>query len=160
MENHDQIRSGSDENNSQSSSDTTEQLLRVLMVKMDSMENTLIKLLVKVDNYANTRQNDRTSNRNSPGEIDISALKVLGLPAESQKEIDKLEDNLKNEVFKQKLVSQIGFHFELFTIQLAFVFFTLHAIIVHSTFFIYLFLMTNACVALCRESIYIRMGSF
>lgn len=75
------------------------------MAKISSIEDFMIELHVKLDNI---RQNGRTSNKTGSSEskeIDISELKVLGLPAESEADIEKLEENLKNEEYKKKLVS-------------------------------------------------------
>lgn len=130
---HDRMDSKSDENNSQSSCDTTDQLLRVLMAKIESIEDFLIRLLVKVDNCVDTRRNGRTSNKNP--EIDISELKVLGLPAESQTDIEKLEDNLKNEDFKKKLVIEIEFYFELLKSN--------------SCFYMQLYYVQHFCLSIC-----------
>lgn len=51
--------------------------------------------------------NVQTHNQKTSEEIDISDLKVLGLPAESENGIEKLEENLQNDDFKQKLVCEV-----------------------------------------------------
>lgn len=91
------------ENTTQIASDTTNEMLRALMVKMNSIEDFLIKINVKLDFVR--QEKVQTSKKNS-SEIDISTLKQLGLPAESAENVDQLEENLKDDNFKDKLVSE------------------------------------------------------
>lgn len=101
-----------EKNTSQSSSDQTNQILRLLLNKVDAIEDFLIKINVKLDNndvHRNDRRNGRLSNGNQPTEIDISELKTFGLPAESASDIEKLDENLKIEDFKKNLVNVIGY---------------------------------------------------
>lgn len=75
---------------------------RLMLAKIGAIEDFLIKIDVKLDNL---RQNNRTTNqKKSTNEIDIGLLKALGLPAESESDVEKLEENLKNDEFRLKLV--------------------------------------------------------
>lgn len=80
-------------------------LLQILMVKINSIEDYLIKLDIKLDNLATDGLAVQTSNRKVSSEIDISILKPLGLPARSSKELIQLENNLEKSAFREKLVS-------------------------------------------------------
>lgn len=100
-----------EKNTSQSSSD---QLLRLMLHKMDAFENFMIRMDIKLDNVCqnfNTRRNERFSDGNQSTEIDISELKKLGIPAESESDMKKLEENLKIEDFRKKLVRELYFNF-------------------------------------------------
>lgn len=76
-----------------------------MMGKISSLEDFMIEIHLKLDNICQNGQKSKKNGLNENCEIDIGALKVLGLPAESESDIDKLEENLKDEEFKQKLVS-------------------------------------------------------
>lgn len=96
----------SDRNISQNSRKTasTDQLLQTLLSKISAIEDFLIGFDVKLD-FA-TKSERLKSNKNTRNEIDMSQMKVLGLPAESAEDIEKLEANLKADDFKKKLVSK------------------------------------------------------
>lgn len=85
---------------SQNSNGQTNQLLRLLLDKINGLEDFMIKMYAKLDNI----QQNEPSNERASTEIDISLLNALGLPAESASGIEKLEENLKTEDFKLKLV--------------------------------------------------------
>lgn len=92
-------------------------MLQKLIVKFSAMEDFMIRLSIKIDMI---RQNDLQSERVSKDKyiaIDISQLTELGLPAESQETVEKLEEDLKNAEFKSKLASYQNNHsiFELST---------------------------------------------
>lgn len=103
--------SNQEKNTSQSSiehlSNDTNQMLHLLLNKVNAIEDFLIKITVKLDN---ARDNPRLSKENQRNEIDISELKDLGLPAESASQIEKLETNLKLDDFRKKLVHKLRFN--------------------------------------------------
>lgn len=80
----------------------TDEMLQIMLRKLNALEDFMIKFDVKLDCM---RTNDRRTPQNLPVEIDMSELKSLGLPAEFKEDIEKLEANMKNDDFKQKLVS-------------------------------------------------------
>lgn len=126
-----------DENQLKSSSDQTNQFLQLLLTKIDAIENFLIGIKVQLDN---TSHNERLSNNNQPTEIDIGELQKLGLPAESGSDIKKLEENLKNEDFRTKLVSKLmtlSYQFKLIKIVSLLSFLFTFCLIVFDHFFIY-----------------------
>lgn len=85
--------------NESASLNSNDPIFRLLIKKMNAIEDFLIKISVKLDNL---RRYERSNKKSC--EIDISELKALGLPAESEPDIEKLEENLKDADFKQKLV--------------------------------------------------------
>lgn len=75
---------------------------RLILKKIDAMENYVIKLNIKIDNL----RDQELTMPNTPAEIDIALLNEMGLPAESASELNKLEKSLrKSAEFKAKLVS-------------------------------------------------------
>lgn len=77
-------------------------LLKLIFRKVDAIENHLIELHVRIDQMPNVPAMEVEQT----GVIDVDVLKKLGLPSNSQSELNELEDKLKNnEVFKEELVS-------------------------------------------------------
>lgn len=85
----------------QNTTQNANDMMRQMINKMDGIEDFMIKILVKLDNLCSNPI--RKSNQIST-EIDISALLTLDLPAECEADMQKLEENLKSDDFKQKLV--------------------------------------------------------
>lgn len=80
----------------------TDEMLQIMLKKLNALEDFMIIFDVKLDYMS---KNDRRTPQNLSVEIDMSELKSLGLPAEFKEDIEKLEANMKNDDFKQKLVS-------------------------------------------------------
>lgn len=94
------------EKTTRNSDDVTVQLLQAVMTKVSCMQETIIKLATKLDNLYHPN-GQRSKNKKSSVEIDISDLNALGLPAESLEDLETQEANLKNMDYKTKLVSLI-----------------------------------------------------
>lgn len=92
---------------STSQSDQSIQLLHTVLRKIGVIEDFLIELKIKMDIQCRSRR--QLSDENESTEIDIGDLKSLGLPAESESDINKLEQNLKNDDFRKKLVRNLCF---------------------------------------------------
>lgn len=80
-------------------------LLKLVLKKVDALENHAIKLDVKIDQL---RRNfpPKTDNVPQLNVIDIDELAEFGLPVDTEAGLKKLERRLKNDKdFKKKLVS-------------------------------------------------------
>lgn len=88
---------------SSSSEQTTDELLRLLLFKVDAIENYLIKLDVKMDHF---RSSGPVSEEATSGMADMGKLRELGLPVEDLIGLQQLEQRLKENGFKSKLVSK------------------------------------------------------
>lgn len=82
------------------------QFLKKIFRKIDAIEDHLIQLDVKLENLFNGSQQAGllSPSQKSVGTINMANLKQLGLPAETQLDLDKLEQNLKND---SKFLSEI-----------------------------------------------------
>lgn len=85
-----------------SSQNSNDQMFRLLMEKMSGIEDFLVGMSIKLDLLRQSEQ--KSSERKSKGEFDINKLKEFGLPAQSEADINKLEENLNDKEFKQNLV--------------------------------------------------------
>lgn len=81
--------------------------MRKIVDRMNGLEDLMIKMIVKLDNLC--ANSFKKSNKNAPQEIDVTNLNTLGVPAESETDIQKLEENMKIDEFKQKLVRVLAF---------------------------------------------------
>lgn len=87
------------------------ELVRLIFKKVDAIENHFIQWEVKFDNMRELSVLPSEITILPTGSIDMELLKMLGLPAESYQELEKLENNLKNdEEFKTKLVTEISIY--------------------------------------------------
>lgn len=83
-------------------------LVKLLLKKVDALEDYVIKLDIKIDNL---RGNFSTTSNSQAvpklGVVDLDQLTDIGLPVESETELQKLDTSLKTDKdFKMKLVSQ------------------------------------------------------
>lgn len=82
-------------------------VLKLILKKVNAIEDHLIKLDVRVANLKSVRgQMDDSDSLNVPlGVIDMFELQQLGLPVQSEQDLQKLEGNLKtDQAFSTKLV--------------------------------------------------------
>lgn len=91
-------RNGS-QNSRLSNITNTDEMLQIMLRKLNALEDFMIIF----DDYMS--KHERRTPQNLSVEIDMSELKSLGLPAEFAEDIEKLEAYMKNDDFKQKLVS-------------------------------------------------------
>lgn len=84
---------------------SSHELLELIFKKVDAIEDHLISLNVRIDSFRNETA-PTTEIFNKTGSVDMEVLNELGLPAESQLDLEKLEANLKNVTeFRMKLVN-------------------------------------------------------
>lgn len=75
------------------------QLLKLVIIKVDAMRKHLIELELKIDNIRDHGTNDPS------GTIDFVKLNKLGLPVKTKVELETLETNLKDEDKRNQIVS-------------------------------------------------------
>lgn len=89
-----------------SSTHSSTQLLEMIFKKCDAIEDFLIRLNVKIDALRDMPLPASGALRSALGSVDVNSLKELGLPSGSKLDLDRLEENLKNDLeFKGRLVS-------------------------------------------------------
>lgn len=83
------------------------ELLKLILKKVDCIEDHLIKLDVKI-NFLGSRPSNAKKVIKS-GIVDMNQLKQFELPTESEVGLENLDKKLKKEMeFKEKLVSKIS----------------------------------------------------
>lgn len=77
----------------------TDRLLKLILSKINVMQQQLIKLEVKIDNIPNQEIHE------AKRVIDMVKLNNLGLPVKTGTQLDSLEANLKEEIKRNEIVS-------------------------------------------------------
>lgn len=85
-------------------------LMKLLLKKIEGIENYLIKLDVKLDHMVS--KPSKAGKVTELAYIDMEQLRQFGLPVESESELENLDEKLKTDIdFKTKLVSYFSiFH--------------------------------------------------
>lgn len=97
------------------SENVSHDLFQLVLKKLDAIENFLIKLDVKVNvmDQIRPRAGENVSDVTRLGVISLGELKTLGLPAQSEVELDQLEAKIDdNAEFRENFVC-IQLHFEI-----------------------------------------------
>lgn len=92
----------------ETSASSSDDLLKLILFKVDAIENYLIKLDVKIDIF---RSPTGSSGERISGMADMGKLRELGLPADDLVSLQQLEQKLKEDEFKSKLVIENTFKF-------------------------------------------------
>lgn len=80
------------------------ELLKLLLKKVDAIEDHVIKIDVKINHLESAPSNARKAIK--LGGVTMDQLKEFGLPVETESDLENLEKKLKNDFeFKTKIVS-------------------------------------------------------